>query len=191
MQHLADLAGDRPEAASLCDAEQLGALYLSPPASPVKSSRPGRECRRTRLALVFHAPACRDGLYRGGLRRPRHVHYANMNAPIADLSRFAHPRQLMAWLGVTPSEHSSGDKRRQGSITKNGNSYARKLLVEAARSYRYLHASVPRSSAGTNASPKLSLTVPGTPRFYCAGAIGSSLRAERSRTWRWSQWPAN
>ncbi|MEX3969070.1 transposase, partial [Paraburkholderia sp. EG286B] len=38
---------------------------------------------------------------------------------------------------VTPSEHSSGDRRRQGSITKNGNSYARKLLVEAAWSYRY------------------------------------------------------
>jgi transposase len=44
----------------------------------------------------------------------------------------------MAWLGVTPSEHSSGNKRRQGSITKNGNSYARKLLVEAAWSYRHL-----------------------------------------------------
>ncbi|MFM0598543.1 transposase, partial [Paraburkholderia dilworthii] len=38
---------------------------------------------------------------------------------------------------VTPSEHSSGEKRRQGSITKNGNSYARKLLVEAAWSYRH------------------------------------------------------
>ena len=43
----------------------------------------------------------------------------------------------MAWLGVTPSEHSSGQKRRLGSITKNGNSYARKLLVEAAWSYQH------------------------------------------------------
>lgn len=60
-----------------------------------------------------------------------------MLAELGDLSRFAHPRQLMAWLGVTPSEHSSGNKRRQGSITKTGNSYARKLLVEAAWSYRY------------------------------------------------------
>lgn len=56
---------------------------------------------------------------------------------LGDLSRFEHPRQLMAWLGVTPSEHSSGDRRRQGSITKTGNSYARKLLVEAAWSYRH------------------------------------------------------
>jgi hypothetical protein len=56
---------------------------------------------------------------------------------LGDLSRFEHPRQLMAWLGVTPSEHSSGGKRRQGSITKTGNSYARKLLVESAWSYRH------------------------------------------------------
>ena len=58
-------------------------------------------------------------------------------AELGDLSRFAHPRQLMAWLGVTPCEHSSGDKRSQGSITKNGNSYARKLLIEAAWSYQH------------------------------------------------------
>jgi transposase len=58
-------------------------------------------------------------------------------AELGDLSRFAHPRQLMAWLGVTPCEHSSGDKRRQGSITKNGNGYARKLLIEAAWSYQH------------------------------------------------------
>ncbi|WP_454734839.1 IS110 family transposase [Cupriavidus necator] len=56
---------------------------------------------------------------------------------LGDLSRFEHPRQLMAWIGVTPSEHSSGGKRRQGSITKTGNSYARKLLVESAWSYRH------------------------------------------------------
>lgn len=56
---------------------------------------------------------------------------------LGDLSRFEHPRQLMAWIGVTPSEYSSGGKRRQGSITKTGNSYARKLLVESAWSYRH------------------------------------------------------
>jgi len=58
-------------------------------------------------------------------------------AELGDLSRFDHPRRLMGWLGVTPSEHSSGEKRRQGSITKNGNAYARKLLVEAAWSYQH------------------------------------------------------
>ncbi|KVQ20079.1 IS110 family transposase [Burkholderia ubonensis] len=75
-----------------------------------------------------------------GLQAMRGVQFTTavgMLAELGDLSRLAHPRQLMAWLGVTPSEHSSGEKRRQGSITKNGNSYARKLLVEAAWSYRY------------------------------------------------------
>lgn len=75
-----------------------------------------------------------------GLQTMRGVKFATavgMLAELGDLSRFAHPRQLMAWLGVTPCEHSSGEKRRQGSITKNGNSYARKLLVEAAWSYQH------------------------------------------------------
>jgi transposase len=75
-----------------------------------------------------------------GLQTMRGVQFTTavgMLAELGDLSRFAHPRQLMAWLGVTPSEHSSGDKRRLGSITKTGNSYARKLLVEAAWSYRH------------------------------------------------------
>lgn len=40
-------------------------------------------------------------------------------------------------LGVTPAEYVSGERRRQGSITKNGNSCARRLLIEAAWSYRY------------------------------------------------------
>jgi len=39
-----------------------------------------------------------------------------MVSELGDLTRFGHPRQLMAWLGVTPSEHSSGGKRRQGSV---------------------------------------------------------------------------
>ena len=75
-----------------------------------------------------------------GLQTMRGVQFTTavgMLAELGDLSRFSHPRQLMAWLGVTPCEHSSGDKRRQGSITKNGNSYARKLLIEAAWSYQH------------------------------------------------------
>jgi len=57
-------------------------------------------------------------------------------AEIRDLSRFEHPDQLMAYLGLVPSEHSSGDKIKRGSITKTGNGHARKLLVEAAWAYR-------------------------------------------------------
>jgi transposase len=55
---------------------------------------------------------------------------------LGDLSRFRHPRQLMAYLGLVPSEASSGGKRHQGAITKSGNSHARWMLIEAAQHYR-------------------------------------------------------
>jgi transposase len=58
-------------------------------------------------------------------------------AEAGDLSRFSHPSHFMAWLGLVPSEHSSGSTRRQGPITRCGNRWARTLLVEAAWSYRY------------------------------------------------------
>lgn len=58
-------------------------------------------------------------------------------AEIGDIGRFAHPRQLMAYLGLVPSEHSSGERVARGSITKTGNAHARRLLTEAAWSYRF------------------------------------------------------
>ena len=58
---------------------------------------------------------------------------------IGDFRRFASARQFMAYLGLVPSEHSSGNKRRQGGITKAGNSHLRRLLVEAAWHYRSYH----------------------------------------------------
>jgi Transposase IS116/IS110/IS902 family len=51
------------------------------------------------------------------------------------LQRFAHPRQVMAYLGLVPSESTSSDKRRQGGITKTGNSHARWILIECAQHY--------------------------------------------------------
>ena len=57
-------------------------------------------------------------------------------AEIGDLSRFESPGQLMAYLGLVPSEHSSGDKTKRGGITKTGNKHARKALIEAAWAYR-------------------------------------------------------
>jgi transposase len=51
------------------------------------------------------------------------------------LDRFTHPRQVMAYLGLVPSEKSSSDRRRQGAITKCGNAHARWLLVECAQYY--------------------------------------------------------
>jgi hypothetical protein len=55
---------------------------------------------------------------------------------IGDFERFAHPEQLMSYLGLVPSEHSSGQSRRQGAITKTGSGHSRRLLVEAAWKYR-------------------------------------------------------
>ena len=57
-------------------------------------------------------------------------------AELGDLKRFDSPRQLMSYLGLVPSEHSSGGTRRTGGITKAGNGHARKALVEAAQTYR-------------------------------------------------------
>jgi transposase len=58
-------------------------------------------------------------------------------AEIGDFRRFANPRQLMAWLGLVPSEHSSGAKVERDGITKAGNGRARRVLVEGAWSYRF------------------------------------------------------
>jgi transposase len=61
---------------------------------------------------------------------------AGLCAEIGDFRRFSHPEQVMSYLGVVPSEHSSGSQRRLGPITKSGSQHARRLLVEAAWHYR-------------------------------------------------------
>jgi transposase len=58
-------------------------------------------------------------------------------AELGDLKRFDHPRKLMAYLGLVPSENSSGDKRKLGKITKCGNGRARRLLIEGAQTYKH------------------------------------------------------
>jgi transposase len=62
---------------------------------------------------------------------------AALAATIGDPSRFASASDFMSYLGLVPSEHSSGPKRRIGAITKAGDVHARTLLVEAAHSYRF------------------------------------------------------
>ena len=58
-------------------------------------------------------------------------------AELGDLTRFENPRQLMNYLGLTPSEYSTGERRRQGGITETGNTHARRALVEGAWASRY------------------------------------------------------
>jgi transposase len=55
---------------------------------------------------------------------------------LGELSRFGHPRQLMGYSGLVPSENSSGQRTRRGGITKAGNAHLRRVLTEAAWTYR-------------------------------------------------------
>ena len=66
---------------------------------------------------------------------------------LGDLSRFSHPRQLMGYLGLVSNEHSSGEKRRQGGITKTGNGHARWMLIECASHYSHTPRVSPNLSA--------------------------------------------
>jgi transposase len=58
-------------------------------------------------------------------------------AELGDISRFESARQLMAYLGLVPSEHSTGQRQKRGGITKSGNGHVRRVLVEAAWCYRF------------------------------------------------------
>jgi transposase len=62
---------------------------------------------------------------------------AGLQAEVCDWQRFSHPKLVTSFFGLVPSEHSTGEKRRQGSITKAGSQHARRLLVEAAWHYRH------------------------------------------------------
>jgi transposase len=71
------------------------------------------------------------------LRGVNVVTAAIIAAELGDLSRFARAPQLMGYLGLVPSEHSSGESRLQGRITRTGNGHVRRVLVEAAWAYRF------------------------------------------------------
>jgi transposase len=71
------------------------------------------------------------------LRGVQFITAVTLVAELGDITRFDNPRQLMGYLGLTPSEYSSGRQRRLGGITKSGNGHARRVLVEGAWAYRY------------------------------------------------------
>ena len=73
---------------------------------------------------------------RQALRGVSFVTAVGLVGEIGDIRRFDHPRQLMAFLGLVPSEYSSGPSVRRGGITKAGNPHARRLLAEAAWAYQ-------------------------------------------------------
>ena len=75
-------------------------------------------------------------------------------AEIGDLSRFASPRELMGYLGLVPSERSTGDSVKRGGITKAGNRRARRILIDAAWSYRHPPRIGREKQAKVDAAPK-------------------------------------
>lgn len=70
------------------------------------------------------------------LRGVEFVAAVTLIAELGDLARFAHPKRLMSYLGLVPSEYSTGESRVQGKITKTGNGHARRILIESAWAYR-------------------------------------------------------
>jgi transposase len=76
-----------------------------------------------------------DGLQ--ALRGVAKLTATTLAVEVGNFSRFEHPKQLMGYAGITPSEYSTGKSRRQGAITKTGNPHLRRVLVESAWSYRH------------------------------------------------------
>ncbi len=90
------------------------------------------------IAALATRPALAPAVGRLQCFRGVQVHSAMvLVTEIGDWRRFAAPTQLMAYLGLVPSEHSSGPRERKGSITKAGNSHCRHVLIQAAWSYRH------------------------------------------------------
>lgn len=86
-------------------------------------------CRSWRMNPLVEALMCLKGF--------SFITAVTFVAEIGDLTRFAHPRALMSYLGLVPSEYSSGASRHQGAITRCGNKHARRVLVEAAWNNRF------------------------------------------------------
>ena len=121
------------------------------------------------------------------LRGIDRVSAATLVAELGDLRRFAHARELMAFVGLVPSEHSSGDSRRNGAITRTGNGYARRSWWRLPGATASRPASVGRSKFARKASRRRYARLPGRPRYFepaLPGAHPGRLCTTRS-AWRW------
>jgi transposase len=116
------------------------------------------QCAHWRMNPLLTALMC--------LRGFDFVAAATFVAEVGDPRRFSHPRELMAYLGLVPSEYSSGETRHQGPITKTGNKHARRMLVEAAWNYRHV----------ARVSRVLEVRQQGQPKAVCDIAWRAQLR---------------
>ena len=122
-----------------------------PPRRADRRAGPGRAVGRVGQAAALHA-------------RHRQADRGRADRRDRRLQRVCHPRQLASFLGLVPSESSTGDKRRQGSITKAGSSHTRRLLIDAAWHYRR--------------RPAISLTLRRRQQGKSAAAIQAAWRAQ-------------
>ena len=132
--------------------------------------------RRDQLeqALTEIAEASLHALTIGRLRCLRGIDTLSavgLAAEVGDFHRFPHPRLLASYLGLVPSERSSGDQRWQGGITRAGSKHARRLLVEAAWQYRY--------------PPRVSYQLARRQRGHDPRVIDAAWRAQRRLHQRW------
>ncbi len=117
------------------------------------------------IAALATRPALAPAVGRLQCFRGVQVHSAMvLVTEISDWRRFAAPTQLMAYLGLVPSEHSSGPRERKGSITKAGNSHCRHVLIQAAWSYRH--------------RPKVAATLRARQRAQPAPVIAHAWKAQ-------------
>lgn len=96
-----------------------------------------------------------------------------LQAEIGDFARFTHPKQLASFLGLVPSEDTSGERRRQGAITKAGSKHARRLLVEAGWHYRL--------------PPRISSSLERRQRGQDPRAVDTAWRCQRRLYERWQR----
>ncbi|MCA1699234.1 MAG: IS110 family transposase, partial [Actinobacteria bacterium] len=126
---------------------------------------------RELVALLAGSPWARQAALLRCLRGVDTLTAVGLCAEIGDFERFARPGQLMSYVGLVPSESTTGQQRRLGQITKTGSGHARRLLVEAAWHYR------PRPSIGRTLRDRQD----GQPAQ--AIAIAWSAQQRLHRTW--------
>src|SRR5439155_6257424 len=100
----------------------------------------GERLKRLEQEMVPAAESSPHSVVIAALQALRGVGQVTATCVVAEmdnLTRFANPRQAMAYVGLTPCETSSGGRVRRGHVTKTGNSHVRYLLVEAAWHYRH------------------------------------------------------
>ena len=112
-------------------------------------------------------------------------------AELGDLTRFDNPRQLMNYLGLTPSEYSSGPRRQQGSMTKTGNTHARRALSKVPGPTGIQPKSAGTSHCAWSSSPQRFRPSAGRPRAGSAHASASSGPKANMPIRSSSPWPGN